>query len=260
MCVLVGDLCFSTKHFQRKAPRLACYSSSVRHTVDLVANAGRGTAGVPRALLIVALWLLAWSPKQVGAELSGKLDQTEPERIAETLRTIELGQTAILERLQMIDGVINRTLARVRSDLLLATTMNVGLEELNTRVEASKLMAQETNLSAKLANASLNSTANLTEVMRVAQNKTNASIAKVNATLAEVSDIAMMVAQVQENSRMLHDVSPRMKRIALRLSMVEARLQGGNVSEVVEDITKRSMTDVLQDMNRALYRIMPSAI
>mmetsp|Transcript_170494 Transcript_170494/g.546834 ORF Transcript_170494/g.546834 Transcript_170494/m.546834 type:complete len:253 (-) Transcript_170494:81-839(-) len=251
--------------------------------VVLGAVAGRG---VPRALVVVALWLLAWSPEHVDArqverrsllvassqdrtrstskfdfrELSGKLDHTEAERIAETLRTIELGQTAILERLQMIDGVINRTLARVRSDLLLATTMNVGLEELNTRVEASKLMAQETNLSAKLANASLNSTANLTEVMRVAQNKTNASIAKVNATLAEVSDIAMMVAQVQENSRMLHDVSPRMKRIALRLSMVEARLQGGNVSEVVEDITKRSMTDVLQDMNRALYRIMPSAI
>mmetsp|Transcript_85467 Transcript_85467/g.217886 ORF Transcript_85467/g.217886 Transcript_85467/m.217886 type:complete len:256 (+) Transcript_85467:200-967(+) len=253
--------------------------------VDLGAVAGRGTAGVSRALLVGALWLLAWSPEHVDAhqverrsllvassqdrtrstskfdfrELSGKLDHTEAERIAETLRTVELGQAAILARLQMIDGVINRSLARVQSDLLLASKTNVGLDELSTRVEASKLMTQETILTAKLANTTLNSTGKLTLDLKAAQNKTNASIAKVTASLGEVSDIATVIAQVQENSRMLDGISPRLKKIASRMSMVEARLQGGNVSEVVEEITKRSMTDVLRDMSRALYRTMPSA-
>merc|ERR1719476_383490 len=99
---------------------------------------------------------------------------------------------------------------------------------------------------------------NKTRYELIAENKKyNATMISLNSSIQNVSydndnaeQLKSVDAQVQDNTRILHKIAPRMEAIQKRMRNIEALLQYGNMSEVVEDGAKQKMTEVLKDMGR----------
>lgn len=116
----------------------------------------------------------------------------------------------------------------------------------------AQLDAEETSGAMNNTNASIAGADMASIRIASAQNATNKTIVAINAEFAEVLAVNSVEAQVDDNLRLLGTLGPRIGKLALRLRGMEAKLQGGNVSEVVEDIAKQSLTDVFRDIGRTL--------
>jgi len=174
------------------------------------------------------------------------------------LRKVSEEQVLLLDRLSRLQASLNGTLARAQSDLIAAGRSESDIASVARRVARAGDMSQTTAQLAVEANLTAQKVANETNVslaeMAAAQNKS----AEAKNQTASAEDMRTVAHQVEDNRRLLQRLGPRIKKLTLRLSGVEARLQKGNVSEVVEDAAKRAMSDVLRDLNRAAYQTLPS--
>mmetsp|Transcript_54668 Transcript_54668/g.116813 ORF Transcript_54668/g.116813 Transcript_54668/m.116813 type:complete len:280 (+) Transcript_54668:222-1061(+) len=178
------------------------------------------------------------------------VEETDP--VARTLHSIQAAQGVLLSRLQRIDELVNSSLDRIELDLRSANATKEAVEHLEEDSDYAKTSVQETLSLINNTNETLNDTQFLISNITAEEDAVNKSVIEGNETLFEVQGLGDFDDQVKENTRLLNNVKPRLEAVDASLNTVEIRLQQGNISEVVRDISKRAMSDVFRDMGRAL--------
>jgi len=175
----------------------------------------------------------------------------------EVLKRVAQEQVSLLNRLSQLDGELRHMLETAKVDLHLASESDTALTNITERTDAATLESKETvdRINAtNMTQQEINKRTVKTEVIEAAM---RAQIADALDKEAQAASAASVMQQVDENRRTLQRLGPRLLKLNSRLNSIEARLQHNNISEVVEDASKRAMMDVLRDMNRGLYRQLP---
>mmetsp|Transcript_3199 Transcript_3199/g.7675 ORF Transcript_3199/g.7675 Transcript_3199/m.7675 type:complete len:297 (-) Transcript_3199:43-933(-) len=192
--------------------------------------------------------------KRLANSVGKSADDTLQEQV---LLRMSQEQVSLLSRLSQLDGELSRLLEAAKSDLVLANESDTVLTNITDRTEAATLETQETSTIINATNSSQQEVYKQTELTAHAEASMKAQVMNAMANEAEASSASSVEQQVDDNRRILERVGPRLTKIKRRLVAIEARLQHNNISEVVEDATKRAMSDVFRDMNRGLYRQLP---
>lgn len=183
-------------------------------------------------------------------------EYTEAEK-SQIVKAIEDQQHLLLERFEASREEVQGATKRLNVDLTAATRSNALLEDLQQRISTIKDVAQSdtqivNNLGPTRASM-VDEAATIGETVE----KTSESLAGIGTNIDQIQSLGGADVRVAEGLRTIDILEPRLRKVESDLDEVEQKL-GDGVSATVARIAGQQITNVAEDVGRALVAELPS--
>lgn len=173
------------------------------------------------------------------------------------LKRVSQEQAILLEHLSWMNKELDAATARLDIDMKWAASTKDALDHSNQRIEEARVRSEKTEEALMHSNASRRKV--VTELNESDATLTNISNYAANAKdfIDEADVLEDISARADDDHRLLQGVAPAVTKLQHRMNSVEAYLGYGNLRQVTQDATKRALTDVMQDLMRSTYQLLP---